>query len=207
MMDIKRIYAIGGLGVDEQVFQYLSLEIPIYPVKWIPPMVNESMTDYAHRLSLQIDGTEPFALMGLSFGGMMAMELLSYVSPEKVILISSASSEQELPGYFKWGRWLPLKFIIRRPPYWLMKIVFGTNNPLLKQILAETDMKFTKWAVHQIVSWKLNKKGTNIFRIHGDKDLVIPRKGKVDFVIKNGGHFMVVDQAQEVSGKLNQLIY
>lgn len=53
------------------------------------------MADYAKRLSLQITDEQPI-LIGLSFGGMMAMELAKIIKVQKIVLLASAKSANEL---------------------------------------------------------------------------------------------------------------
>lgn len=193
-----RIYALGGLGADIRVYANINLSRHhIHPVNWITPKVGESLTAYAKRLSVQIDTTKPFAIMGVSFGGMMAMELTKYVAPFRVILISSVAASCQLPAYFKWGKWVP-EWMITRPPIALMNKLFGTQHPLLKTIIADSDLAFLRWAVPRIAQWEFSDASIPVTRIHGTRDSVIPLKGEVDFVIKDGGHFMVVDQGQEI---------
>lgn len=205
-MNIKRIYCIGGLGADKRVFHYLDLNLPINHVNWINPNFNEPLSEYAKRLCEQIDTKERFALLGVSFGGMVAMEMLPYISPEKVILISSAANNNQLPYYFKLGRIFPLYSYVGILPFWLMKYMFFTKSLLLKQILEETDASYTNWAITRIVNWKTAQSSKKVYRVHGTKDFVIPAKGKVDYIIPNGGHFMVVDQAKQVSNAINQIL-
>ena len=92
-----KIYAFSGLGTDERIFRQLALDHELIPVKWINPLPKEKLSSYAQRLGEQIDQSEPFALLGVSFGGMLVSELVKTLNPEKVILISSASTRFELP--------------------------------------------------------------------------------------------------------------
>ncbi len=58
------------------------------------------MAEYAKRLLPQITEEKPI-LMGVSFGGMIAIEIAKHISVEKVIQISSAQSSAAIPSYFK----------------------------------------------------------------------------------------------------------
>ena len=73
------------------------------------------------------------------------------------------------------------------------------EKKLLKSIFKDTDLKFLKWAINEIVNWKNEIVPLNIFHIHGNKDRIISMKNvKTDFVIDNGGHFMTVNKAKEI---------
>lgn len=69
------IYAFSGLGADERVFTFLNLPYKIKTVNWISPQVNESIELYSKRISTKIDTTTPFALLGVSFGGLVVAEI------------------------------------------------------------------------------------------------------------------------------------
>jgi len=95
------VYAISGLGADERAFQFLDLPFELIHIKWIEPQEEESLTSYASRLCRQIDHTKPFALVGLSFGGMLATEMCKFITPEHTILLSSAETKKGLPWWFR----------------------------------------------------------------------------------------------------------
>ncbi|MGL5075499.1 MAG: hypothetical protein ACRDBG_06605, partial [Waterburya sp.] len=104
----KNIYCLSGLGTDDRVFQKLKFQgyQPIH-IHWIEPKKGETITAYAQRLTTQIKSDCPI-LVGLSFGGIIAVEIAKQIATEKVILISSTKNKQEIPFYFKIWRWLPI---------------------------------------------------------------------------------------------------
>jgi len=63
-------YFISGLGADKRIFSKLKLseKINIIHVDWINPDRNETLEAYSKRLSRIIDTSQPFALVGVSFG-------------------------------------------------------------------------------------------------------------------------------------------
>lgn len=78
------------------------------------------------------------------------------------------------------------------------------HKQLLKQILADSDVSFVKWAMNEIVFWQNRGVPQNLIQIHGTNDYILPMQ-KPDFSIKNGGHLMVLTEADEVSEMLRQL--
>jgi alpha/beta superfamily hydrolase len=54
------------------------------------------------RLSEQIIEVNPI-LVGVSFGGMIAVEVAKLIETEKVILISSAKTKHEIPQYYQFA--------------------------------------------------------------------------------------------------------
>jgi len=71
-------------------------------------MHKESIANYAKRLSTVIDESEPFVLIGLSFGGIVAVEMHHFLQPDKTIIISSAATKSQLPKLIRAIRFMPL---------------------------------------------------------------------------------------------------
>ncbi len=57
-----KLYAISGLGADQRVFQFLTLEYELFPIDWITPIQNETIEDYAIRLPKIIDTSTDFGI-------------------------------------------------------------------------------------------------------------------------------------------------
>ena len=205
-----KIYAISGLGADERAFQFLEFPHEVVHVKWIKPLEDESMNAYARRLCDQVDTSEPFALVGLSFGGMLATEMCKFISPTHTILLSSAETKKEIPWWFKLiGKMkltnaVPAGFVeVPRP---LASWFFGTKNTeMLDYILDDVDVDFVKWAVKQIMNWDNQSPARNVLKIYGENDRVLPAKQNDNTVIiENGGHFMVADKAEQISKLISE---
>src|SRR5688572_14688140 len=105
---MEKVYFISGLGADERAFSFLDLNFcePVF-VKWIRPLEDETVPAYAARLKAQIPDDFP-TIVGLSFGGMVAVEIAKAFPYKKLVLLSSAKTQREIPFYLKSMRWLPL---------------------------------------------------------------------------------------------------
>jgi pimeloyl-ACP methyl ester carboxylesterase len=203
------VYFISGLGADKRAFQHihLSRQFTVLHIEWIKHYRGESMNAYARRLAASIDTSRPFALVGLSFGGMIATEMATFLHPAKVILISSTYTVKELQLPVRWIGRLRLHKLVA--PSWLKKATrlahwfFGTKTTLekklLNQIMQDTDEGFLGWAIDVILTWKNKKQAANCVRIHGDKDRILPYYAGADVVIRGGGHFMVFNKAKEIA--------
>ncbi|MBK9635435.1 MAG: hypothetical protein IPO64_13325 [Bacteroidetes bacterium] len=93
------LYLIGGLGADERVFKYLNINVKTQIINWILQEPNEELKSYAKRLTEQINKNEEFAILGVSFGGIIAIEMAKFIRPKKLILISSVESSNQLPKH------------------------------------------------------------------------------------------------------------
>lgn len=207
-----KIYAISGLGADERAFQFLDFPHEVVHIQWITPLEDESMSSYAKRLCEQVDTSQPFALVGLSFGGMLATEMCKFIKPEHTILLSSAETKKEIPWWFKLIGKMKLTSVVPggfvEVPRPLASWFFGTKDPeMLDYILDDVDIPFVKWAVKQIMTWDNKTPATNVTKIYGEADRVLPPKKKSNAIlIKDAGHFMVADKAAEISSILQETL-
>lgn len=213
---LKDIYCVSGLGADDRVFQKLKFEgyQPVH-IRWLEPDPRESIADYARRLASQIESDDPI-IIGLSFGGMIAVEIAKQIDAKKVILISSVKNQQEVPFYFKIFRWFPIhRLIPARLMLWIGQLLAAwffslqtlDERKLFRAILLDTDAKFMKWAIHQVVTWKNELIPENTYHIHGQRDRIFPNRFvHEDFSIAKGGHFMIMNQAEKVSQLIQKII-
>ena len=201
------IYIISGLGADKRMFQNFSFEgYNVIHIDWIFPLENENLQNYALRISKNIKD-ENSILIGLSFGGILSVEISKIKKIKKVFLLSSAKTKFEIPFYYRvLGKLNLLKIIpnsiLKRVNY-LTYLVFGAKTNfeknLLKDIIKNTDKHFLKWALHQIMNWKNENYSENIVHIQGDSDLILPHNFiKYDYLIKGGTHFMTLNQSKEI---------
>jgi pimeloyl-ACP methyl ester carboxylesterase len=214
-MKRMEVFFISGLGADKTVFQFLDLSYckPVF-IDWLDPEKNESLQHYALRLKdkfLPDDAT----IVGLSFGGMIATEIGKQYPSVKPILISSAKTKAELPKIYSTGKFFPLH---QWSPYkfqkWFMlriKKLFGINTKKVRQIYEEiirnSNPAFNIWAVDAILNWNNSEVPGNIVHIHGTHDLVLPYKYvQCNYAVKKGGHLMIMEQADILSGFLRNVI-
>jgi pimeloyl-ACP methyl ester carboxylesterase len=214
---MKTIYCISGLGADERAFSRLQITgYNLHVIAWLRPMPKESITQYATRMSESIVINEPVILMGLSFGGIICTEIAKQLNVKKIIIISSVKQKIELPKWMKLAGFLRINKIV--PVRQSFKItepiqnkILGVNTKEEKMMINElrrnADKIYTKWAVNQVINWKNNWLHPAIFHIHGDKDYMFPIKTiKANYIVKNGGHFMIMNRAEEVSQHINHAL-
>jgi pimeloyl-ACP methyl ester carboxylesterase len=218
---MKPVYCISGLGADERIFSKLEIQGSVLMhLKWLSPEINESLITYAGRIARQLQHDRP-VLIGVSFGGMVAIEIAKLIPVEKIILISSIKSHRELPAWMKvCGRYKfdavlpgrPLKSIkalqLLRP---VQNYFLGTRSEEEKKIANEfrdnVDPVYLKWSLKQVLNWKNDWQPPRIFHLHGSKDHIFPiSKLKPTHIIQDGGHFMVMQCHREISRILEDII-
>jgi pimeloyl-ACP methyl ester carboxylesterase len=147
-------------------------------------------------------------MIGLSFGGMIAMEVAKLISTGKIIVISSAKTKNEIPSYYRLAGLLGLDRLIStrwflKPgliTFWIFSLKTATQKKLFSEMLLDADPKFIKWAIGRLARWKNMNVAERVVHIHGRSDRVLPaRFVKPTVLIENGGHFMIVDRAKELS--------
>jgi pimeloyl-ACP methyl ester carboxylesterase len=211
-----KAYFISGLGADKKAFQKIKLPDSYEPVylDWITPEKNESLSNYARRFSSLIKNDDGFILIGLSFGGMLACEIARLRNPMKTIIISSLGSSSELPWYFKRAgniglhKTVPIKLLKAGT---IIKNLMGAASREDKAIIINyakyADPDLVRWSLHAIISWDQPERLPGIVHVHGSNDYMLPLKyTRPDYIIKDGGHLMVFNKADEVNKILNEVL-
>lgn len=204
----KDLYIFTGLGGDERIFQHLDFSgFSVTFIKWIVPYKDQNIQDYASQLLHQIKSERPI-LIGLSFGGLMAVEIAKQIKTEKVILIASAKTRSEIPFYYRLAgrigvhKWIPVQ-IYKQPHLlhrWVFRAKLTPERKLVQQILQETNPIFLKWAIDKIVTWENQTIVENIFHIHGSHDKLLPKRFiKSNVTIQNGGHLITLSKADDLN--------
>ena len=210
---MREIYLLSGLGADKRLFEFIDWTgFKINHVDWIDPLDNESIESYAKRLLTQIGAKRP-TLIGVSFGGMMSVEIAKLIETDKVILISSARTKFDIPlsyrivGQLRVNRLIPVRFFKAVNPltFWFFGTKTEPHKKLLAAIIKETDNKFLKWAVDKIVHWRNTTRLANLVHIHGTLDKILPMK-VVDHKIHEGGHLMIMDRGDELVELIRKIL-
>ncbi|MEO6638410.1 MAG: alpha/beta hydrolase [Ginsengibacter sp.] len=212
---MKHIYCVSGFGADERVFAKLKFNnCKVHFIPWLIPERKETLAVYAKRMAEGIDQKNP-VLFGLSFGGMICIEIAKFIKTEKVILISSVASFRERPLWMKVTGKSRLNKIFPLRSFRLFEPVqnynLGITNKeeltLVREYRTSISPRYTNWAVDQIVNWKNDWQPKNLVRIHGTKDHMFPiKKIKADYIIQGGGHFMIMNKAAEINTVLNTIL-
>jgi pimeloyl-ACP methyl ester carboxylesterase len=211
-----KAFLISGLAADKKAFQKLQLP-PGYEavhLDWINPLKNESLRHYAQRLGEIIPPNEPFILIGLSFGGMIAVEIARIKMPQKTIIISSIPKATELPWYFKQAGKLGLHKII---PVGFLKSATVLNHlvsaggredkAVIYHYVRHASPDFIRWSLQAIINWEMSERLPGVIHLHGDRDHLLPVKYlHPDYIVKNGGHLMVLNRAGEVNRILKEVL-
>jgi pimeloyl-ACP methyl ester carboxylesterase len=204
----KTIYLFSGLGADSTIF--MNLKLPGYHkvyISWIPALPNESLTQYAGRIKSQITVKNPY-IIGLSFGGIIAVEVSRQIAVKKMVLISSVRTKDELNKvqffFIRLGLYRIIPGSLIKRTNFLTYRYFGARSVndknALTHLLQETDVSFFRWALKSIAHWNNKEAPERTIQIHGTADrVIVSRLVHPDYRIKGGGHLMVFNRADSIS--------
>ena len=131
-------------------------------------------------------------LIGASLGGIIACEITSIRKIPTLYLVGSAIRKEEISGLLRMLR--PLAKVA--PIEWV-RISAGSIPNELARMFAGVDASFVRAMCAAVFQWDgLQSTSTQVFRIHGRKDLVIPPPTDVDLLL-DGGHLISMTHAAE----------
>lgn len=211
-----RVYFIPGIGADYRLFTHVKLPegYEAFYIHWLDPYDKEKLGDYAYRLIAQIDTSEPFILVGLSLGGMMAVEIAKRITPVCTIIISSIPIPHHLPVYFRVAGKLGIAKIV---PASLLKIASSTkhaltmklasNRKLMFDIIKVGDDRFIRWALNAVLEWENEEIPKNLYHIHGTRDEIFPiGLTNPTHIVEKAGHMFVVSNPEKANAILREII-
>ncbi|WP_396185501.1 alpha/beta hydrolase [Flavobacterium sp.] len=211
------VYMMPGLAASSNIFERIVLPDAIFEIvllEWEIPLDNETLAEYAKRISKKIIHPNP-VLIGVSFGGILVQEISKCINTRKVIIISSVKSNLEFPRRMKVAKTtkayklIPTNLLANVES--LSKFSFGTTiNKRLKlyeKFLRVRDKLYLDWAVEQIILWDRTIVDENVIHIHGDEDDVFPIKYIQNcIVVKGGTHVMILSKYKWFNENLPKLI-
>ena len=211
-----KIYLIPGVGSDHRLFE--NFKLPDHEICYLdfqPFGDSESLPEYAQVMAKKVNQEEPFALLGVSLGGMIAVEMAKFLNPTITILVSSAKTHKEFPPkikltrgsrvyYLGWGgllKWFSLK----------TKFVLGArgggNAKIVTAMMKDTTNAHLRKSILALLNWRNLEIHSSIVHIHGTNDWTLPHKHvSADYYIKDGTHLMIYDKAEEISTLANELL-
>lgn len=213
-----KIYLLPGLGFDHRIFSKLQLnESNTQYIDWIEPHKNEKIKDYSRRLAEKIisNNDEKIILIGHSLGGIVSQEIACLKKIDKIILISSIKSREEMPFQFRiiqplfLHKFFTKNWTVNTVRFWGKQHDYETKEEqeLFKDMVGKQSNQYLQWALKTLSIWKHPEipKDTSLVQINGDSDKTFPIKliNTPNHIIKNGGHFMIYKHAQALSKIIN----
>ena len=210
------VYLMPGMSANSLIFEKIKFpeNFKLHKLDWINPDIDESIENYAKRLSEKIVHKNP-VLIGVSFGGILVQEISKIIKVNKLIIISSIKCNKEMPSHMKFGKitksykLLPIKWINDFES--LISFVLGPKIKkrvdLYRKYLSVRDENYLSWSLREMIEWKQSKPLKNIIHIHGTKDLVFPTLYIKNFIeVPRGDHAMILKRAEWINQNLPKMI-
>ncbi|WP_347374649.1 alpha/beta hydrolase [Aequorivita sp. Q41] len=209
------VYFVPGLAAGSEIFRNIKLSenYEIHILEWLIPEKNENLSDYAKRMAARVEEQNAI-LIGVSFGGVMVQEMSCFLNLKKLIIISSVKTQSELPRRIKVANFtnayklIPTSLVLSTDD--LTKYSIGPKSKkrlkLYQQYLHVRDKQYLDWALEKMITWSRKEKIQGVIHIHGNKDIVFPKK-YIDncMVIDGGTHIMILNKGREISKKLLEI--
>jgi pimeloyl-ACP methyl ester carboxylesterase len=205
---------LPGLNGDPRVF---ARQLDAFPhatiVSWPQPVLHETLCDYARRLAESIHPDRPCVIGGVSFGGIVAIEVARHLPAKACIVMASARDARGLPAHLRVLR--PLALAI---PAMILDSAIGAGwtsaamaSPRVgRQIkrMSADEAAFRRWALRAMMTWKpIKPTACPIFQIHGTHDSSFPRGSHfADAVVANAGHMLTLTHAEAVNALVDKVL-
>ena len=211
------VYFMPGMAASSTIFERIKLPedtFEIYLLEWILPKKEETLVNYAKRMSVNVKH-ENAVLIGVSFGGILVQEMKQFLNVRKVIIVSSVKSNIELPRKMKIAKstkaykLIPTTLLLNVEN--LAKYAFGSyvkqRLKLYEKFLSLRDKDYLDWSIEQIINWERTEIDPTIVHIHGDADEVFLFKYiKKCIVVKDGTHIMILNKYRWFNANLPEII-
>ncbi len=211
------VYFMPGMAASSTIFERIKLPedtFEIYLLEWILPEKEETLVNYAKRMSVNVKH-ENAVLIGVSFGGILVQEMKQFLNVRKVIIVSSVKSNIELPRKMKMAKstkaykLIPTTLLLNVEN--LAKYAFGSyvkqRLKLYEKFLSLRDKDYLDWSIEQIINWERTEIDPTIVHIHGDADEVFLFKYiKKCIVVKDGTHIMILNKYRWFNANLPEII-
>jgi pimeloyl-ACP methyl ester carboxylesterase/GNAT superfamily N-acetyltransferase len=216
---MTRLVLLPGLGVTARLFEpqrraFPSLEVP----EWLAPERGETLPSYGRRMAGALGPVGgDLVLGGISFGGMVALEMARHLPARAVALVASAATGAALTGaahaLARAARGLPKAALAPPRPVWpVVAWAFGAKTPaeraLVHDLIRTARPGFAKWGLGAINGWRpADAPPCPVRALHGADDrLISARKVSAERLVRGAGHLVNVTHADEVNAFLRSVI-
>lgn len=187
------IFALPGIGADRRVFPGAWQELAdVKFVEWTPYVSARTIPDLAAAITDGEGITEGDSLIGTSLGGMVACEIAKLRNIDRLVLVASAVSRDEISGLLA-----VLRPLAPCAPVKLVKALSAIVPGDPARMMGDADEGFVRAMCVAVLDWDgVTAAHPGMIRIHGARDLVILPPKRADLML-NGGHLIAMTHAGE----------
>lgn len=188
-------YILPGMGATSEMYSSLrrELSINVHFLDWPSYQGEISFKQIAERIIAENAITENDIVGGSSLGGMVALEVSMILDTKAVVLIGSALRNADINRLLSM-----ISPLASLTPVSFIQTMAGKNEAVLSQMFAASDPDFIQSMCKYVSLWP-GYFGSNekVFRIHGQKDHIIPCPKRHCDVIDNAGHLLAITHSKE----------
>lgn len=187
------IHALPGTGADHRMYPEPWSTLPDFKAHdWVSSTELRSVRQLAEATVMARGIADGDVLIGSSLGGMVACEITRLRKIPQLFLIGSAVRKEEMNAL-----WAALYPLVQAVPLDWLRFSASKLPGELAAMFAAADPAFVRAMCLAIFQWEgLGETTTQVFRVHGRRDLVIPPPPQVDLLL-NGGHLIAMTHATE----------
>jgi pimeloyl-ACP methyl ester carboxylesterase len=187
------IHALPGMGADRRMYPDAWRVLSDFIAHdWISHASEQTVQAVARSVADAWDIRDGDVLVGSSMGGIVACEITKIRKISRLYLVGSAISKSEVNTLLS-----VLHPLAKFAPIEWMKVSSGSIPSELAQMFTGVNASFIRAMCSAIFSWEgLGDTQTQVVRIHGRSDLVIPCPKHVDLIV-NGRHLIAMSHAKE----------
>ena len=194
------IFALPGMGADRRVFPGAWQELQdVKFVEWTPYVSARTIPDLAAAIAEREGIKGGDSIIGTSLGGMVACEIAKLRRIERLVLVASAVSPDEISRLLS-----ILRSLASYAPVKLVKAISASVPGDLAGMMGDADEGFVRAMCGAILDWGgAGIPHPGMIRIHGRGDPVILPPCSVDLMLA-GGHLIAMTHAGECVAFLEQ---
>lgn len=187
------IHALPGMGSDRRMYPGKWKSLPGFQAHdWVRHKGEKSLAEIAESMCNSCRICDGDVLVGTSLGGMVACEVTKIRQIPVIYLVASAVSKAEVSSLLA-----ALRPFIRVTPIEWVQFSAGSLPLERAQMFLRVEASFIRRMCDAIFEWDgLGATKTQVFRIHGKRDHMIPPPKKVDLLL-DGGHLITMTHADE----------
>jgi esterase/lipase len=193
-----KIHVYPGMGATSDMYKGLWKEQNFTFHNWPKLNGEKTIEAVAKKIINEHDISEGDILIGSSLGGIISCEVANQLKLKHLFLVGSAKDQSEINSFLKL-----LHPIVDYTPVSFIKALTGKIPMDLSIMFNQSEPEFIKVMSKAIFVWEGLKSDTKVTRIHGTKDLVIPKPKDNDFDI-NGGHLIAMTHAEDCIRAIQQ---
>lgn len=191
---------LPGLSGDPRVFEpqrvaFANLVVP----RWISPEPYESLCEFARRMASHLD-PGPCVIGGVSFGGIVALEMTRFLDARACILVATVRSRSGLPLALR----VASPVVSRasdRTLHRAMNVASASGIQCVKEKGDDRDAsRFRAWALRALARWRPAEPSCILRQIHGERDRTFrARASGADVILPGAGHLLTRTHAAAVN--------